>query len=124
MADFAAAMWNHAPQMRASAAEIEPGEMSRLVGYLWSIQYFDDRGDPVRGNTLVTQKGCTSCHGAAGSAAPAFSSLAGQLDSISFVSATWRHGPAMWEQLKAAGKEWPRFERRELSDLLAYINSL
>jgi len=124
MAGFAAAMWNHAPQMRASAAEIGPQEMTRLVGYLWSIQFFDEAGDAARGSRVANQVGCAACHGVEGNPAPAFRSLAGGLDPISFVSATWQHGPAMWDQMKAAGKAWPRFERRELNDLLAYINSL
>jgi len=124
MADLAAAMWNHAPQARQQAGELGPQEMSSLVGYLWSIQYFDEPGDPRRGAEVAAQKNCTSCHGAAGSAAPAFASLAGDLDSITFVSRVWEHGPTMWEQVKSSGREWPRFANNELNDLLAYINSL
>ncbi|MCP5115441.1 MAG: hypothetical protein GY953_31825, partial [bacterium] len=121
LADLAAGMWNHAPDMRERAQELRPEEMTRLVGYLWSIQYFDDRGDPAKGSAVLGEKGCNSCHGAS---APAFKDLSGKIDSISFVSGTWKHGPKMWEQMRSTGIDWPRFENNELADLLAYVNSL
>ena len=121
LADLAAGMWNHAPDMRGRAEELRPEEMTRLVGYLWSIQYFDDRGDAAKGNRVLSEKGCNSCHGAS---APAFADLSGTLDSISFVSRTWKHGPEMWQRMRSTGIEWPRFENSELTDLLAYLNSL
>lgn len=124
MAGLAAEMWNHAPQMRGKARELRPEEMTRLVGYLWSIQYFDPPGDPAKGNKVVEEKGCNGCHGAAGGAAPPFSKLAGKLDSIEFVSATWRHGPDMLKQMRQKNVEWPRFQDKQLADVLAYINSL
>ena len=124
LAELAAGMWNHAPQMRERAAELRPEEMVRLVGYLWSVQYFDDRGDLAKGSRIADQKRCTTCHGASGNTAPDFAELAGQMDAIGFVSQTWRHGPAMLEQMKSAQVDWPRFEGNDLSHLLAYINSL
>lgn len=124
LAGLAAALWNHTPEMRASAQELRPEEMTRIVGYLWSIQYFDDRGDPARGQEVVSKKGCHSCHGVEGSGAPEFKSLAGELDAISFVSDTWKHGPVMLNRMKSSNIPWPRFQNNELNDLLAYINSL
>ncbi|MCW5981026.1 MAG: c-type cytochrome [Bryobacteraceae bacterium] len=124
IAGLAAAMWNHAPQMRGKARELRPEEMTRLVGYLWSIQYFDPPGDPSRGSRVVEEKKCSSCHGVAGSGAPSFSSLAGKIDSITFVSDTWKHGPDMLAEMRKRNVEWPRFEKNQLSDVLAYINSL
>jgi len=124
LAGLAAAMWNHAPQMRDRAQELRPEEMTRLVGYLWSIQYFDNAGDPAKGAQIAQEKRCTSCHGVEGSGAPSFRQFAGQLDAIAFVSAVWRHGPEMLEQMKKQNVAWPRFSGDELSHLLAYVNSL
>ncbi|MCP5116373.1 MAG: hypothetical protein GY953_36550 [bacterium] len=121
LADLAAAMWNHAPDMQNRASELRPEEMSRLVGYLWSIQYFDERGDPAKGSEVLGKKGCNSCHGVS---APSFTEIGGELDSIAFVSATWKHGPQMWGKMRSTGIDWPRFENSQLSDLLAYVNSL
>lgn len=123
LAGLAAAMWNHAPEMRDRARELRPEEMTRLVGYLWSIQYFDSAGDPAKGARVVEEKRCTSCHGVAGTGAPAFASLAGKLDAAAFVAATWRHGPEMLAAMKQKKLAWPRFSGDELSHLLAYINS-
>jgi hypothetical protein len=38
------------------------------------------------------------------------------------VSALWRHGPRMLEQMKQKGVAWPRFQTKEMSDLIAYLN--
>jgi cytochrome c551/c552 len=124
MAGFAAAMWDHAAATRDKVGEIRPDEMNALVGYLWSVQYFDDRGDPGRGRAVASNKRCDSCHGAPGSGAPALASFAGKLDSISFASSIWSHGPAMLRKMQADQIEWPRFRDNQLSDLLAYINAL
>lgn len=124
LAGLAAAMWNHAPEMRGRARELRPEEMTRLVGYLWSIQYFDSAGDPARGARVVEEKQCTTCHGVAGTGAPAFASLSGKLDAAAFVAAIWRHGPEMLSAMKQKKLAWPRFSGDELSHLLAYINSL
>ncbi len=124
LAGLAAAMWNHAPQMRDRAQELRPEEMTRLVGYLWSIQYFDNAGDPAKGAQVAQEKRCASCHGVEGSGAPAFRQLAGELDATAFISAVWRHGPEMLEQMRKQGIAWPRFSGDELAHLIAYINSL
>ena len=39
------------------------------------------------------------------------------------VAALWRHGPAMLERMHSQNIRWPRFETREISDLIAYLNS-
>jgi hypothetical protein len=39
------------------------------------------------------------------------------------VSALWRHGPAMLEQMRKDGVPWPRFEGSQMADLIAYLNS-
>ncbi len=123
LAGLAAAMWNHAPEMRDSAQELRPEEMSRLVGYLWSIQYFDYPGDKSSGRQIAVKKGCVSCH-ESGRSAPDFKNLGPELDAIRFASAIWQHGPAMLREIQRQNKRWPRFENWELNDLLAYVNSL
>ena len=124
LAELSAAMWNHAPQMRKSAQDLRPEEMTRLVGYLWSIQHFEEPGSAKKGKKVLAEKGCDACHGRSGTGAPDFSTLAGNLDPIQFSSGVWKHGPDMLKKMNASGVIWPRFDGRELSNLLAYINSL
>lgn len=119
LTDFAAAMWNKAPamtaEMRARGVRVPTltaDEMADIVAYLYSVQYFADRGDPARGRKVAAAKGCTGCHRAAGGRArPLFTGR--RFDSAASVAAAlWNHpvvGP------------WPRFTAEEMADLTAAL---
>ncbi|MEZ5356861.1 MAG: c-type cytochrome [Bryobacteraceae bacterium] len=122
--DFAAAMWNHAPLMFYKTPPLAAGEMRELAGYLWSLQYFEEKGDARRGAKVYARKQCDSCHADASWFAPSLSKRAQPLNSIAVVSALWRHGPAMLARMEERGMKWPRFKDEEMADLIAYVNSL
>ncbi|MBM3810329.1 MAG: c-type cytochrome [Acidimicrobiia bacterium] len=121
MTDFAASMWNHSPKMLQLPPSITLPDMRMLVGYLWSIQFFEDPGNARRGESTFRKKGCAQCHEGASPTAP---SLAGRgpVNSISLVSVLWKHGPAMIEQMIKQNIAWPRFKDSEMADLAAYLN--
>jgi len=122
LTDFAAAMWNHAPKMGEKLPELRPEEMRRIVGYLWSIQFFGEKGDPARGRRVFTSKGCAGCHGAAASGAPDLGAEKGNYSATFMMAALWRHGPAMLARMNANKIPWPRFAGPEMADLIAYLN--
>ena len=124
LTDLAAAMWNHAPQMRGSAQELRPEEMTRLVGYLWSVQYFDEAGDPARGIETAVSSQCIDCHGQPEGSTPRFTSLSGKMDSLRFLAGFWNHAAGMEAAMERSGKSWPELDRSRVNDLIAYINSL
>jgi len=37
------------------------------------------------------------------------------------VSVLWEHGPAMLDRMRERHISWPRFNTREMSDLIAYL---
>jgi mono/diheme cytochrome c family protein len=100
----------------------EPGEMGQLLNYLWANGYFAGAGDANRGRRIFAAKGCQSCHGDLASGAPDLSKIRGSFSSISIVSALWRHGPAMLDRMRQKKMPWPRFEGRDMSDLIAFLN--
>ncbi|HXG31911.1 MAG TPA: c-type cytochrome [Bryobacteraceae bacterium] len=120
MTDFAVAMWNHAPDMAPQPPTLRPEEMRRIVGYLWSLQIFDHRGDPRRGKAVYAAKQCAVCHDNPASGAPKITGKK-ELNALSMVAELWKHGPAMHRQMAATGLRWPRFQGREMADLLAYL---
>ncbi|HYI92817.1 MAG TPA: cytochrome c [Bryobacteraceae bacterium] len=122
LTDIAVAMWNHSPQMAGQAKTFEPGEMSQLLSYIWAEQYFEDRGNPQAGRKVFTGKSCTTCHSSSGGA-PDLSGKMGQFSSVSMVASLWRHGPSMFEKTKQMGIPWPRLTEKQMSDLIAYLNS-
>jgi mono/diheme cytochrome c family protein len=119
-------MWNHGTAMQAAGAtpgHFETDEMRELLSYLWARQFFEDAGDPGRGARVFTAKGCAGCHANAASGAPQLARREHQFSGASMVSALWHHGPAMLAEMRKQGKPWPRFEGREMADLIAYLNS-
>jgi mono/diheme cytochrome c family protein len=121
--EIAVAMWNHAPQMSPGTAQrFEPGEMGQLLSYLWARPYFAGVGDAKRGHKVFVAKGCGSCHLDPASGAPDLNKFKGNFNSIAIVSALWRHGPTMLNRMKQKNIAWPRFDGREMSDVIAYLN--
>ena len=43
---------------------------------------------------------------------------------ITMVASLWDHGPQMLESMTAKKLAWPRFTPQEMSDVIAYLNSL
>jgi cytochrome c551/c552 len=121
---IAADMWNHAPKMAAAGAkpvQFTPGEMQDLLNYLWARQFFEDAGNSASGRHVFESKRCAACHQDPSSGAP---QLKGRTFSASvMVSALWHHGPRMLDQMKSKNIPWPRFDRAQMSDLIAYLNS-
>ncbi len=126
LTDIAAAMWNHAPKMAAAGAQpvkLEAGEMRELLSYLWAEQFFQDPGNPAAGRRVFTAKRCATCHEDASTGAPRLTGAGRSFSAAAMVSALWHHGPRMLDQMQAKGISWPRFERAQMSDLIAFLNS-
>lgn len=123
MTDFAAAMWNHGPKMGVALPELRSEEMRRLVGYLWSIQYFEPRGDAGRGKLVWERKLCASCHDVPQSGAPDLKAKGAAFSSFSMVAGLWQHGEGMLGRMAAKKQDWQRMTPSEVSDLIAYLSS-
>lgn len=115
-ADLASAMWNHAAQMGPAQASLRPEEMTRLVGYIWALQFADHGGNADRGKKVFTDKGCSGCHAQGVPVKP-------PVDAYKVVSALWTHGPDMQKQMMSKKVTWPRFDGSQMADLLSYANA-
>ena len=123
LTDVAAALWDHQPRMRTPPAHFEPNEMRELLSYLWANQFFSVSGSAERGKKIFVAKRCATCHDDPASGAPDLSKRLEAVNGSTMVSVLWLHGPQMLEQMKAKGIKWPRFEAKEMSDVIAYLNS-
>lgn len=122
LTDFAAAMWNHPFRIAHNPPELSYEEMRRLMGFLVSTQFFEERGDLERGKRVFAAKRCGVCHDDPSSGAPARSALAGRMTSFDMVAALWKHGPAMLDRMRQQRLAWPRFAGTEMADLTAYLH--
>jgi cytochrome c551/c552 len=118
MNDLAAALWNHGGRLHGDAPSVSVEEMRRLVGYLWTTQFFNRPGNAARGRQVFAAKGCGNCHG---QGAPKLEGK--RLTPFAMVGGLWTHGPRMRQAMARGKVGWPRFEGAEMSDLLAFLNA-
>jgi mono/diheme cytochrome c family protein len=129
--DVATTMWNHLPRMAErmkqlgiTRPQLTAQEAGDLVGFLYTLHYFDPPGNVAAGRQLFSEKKCIVCHqvgGTGGVVGPNLDSLKQFASPIYVASAMWNHGPAMAEAMKAKGVERPTFTAQELRDLIAFL---
>ena len=129
--DVATVMWNHLPRMSArmkqlgiTRPELTAREAGDLVGFLYTLNYFDPPGNAAEGRRLFSEKKCIVCHQVGGTGGVVGPNLDGfkQFAAPIFVAAAmWNHGPAMAEAMKTKGIERPTFTAAELRDLIAFL---
>jgi mono/diheme cytochrome c family protein len=95
-----------------------------LVGFLYSLNYFDPPGSADAGKRVFAEKRCIICHtvrGAGGVIGPNLDHLQQFRSPIFVATAMWNHGPQMAEKMKERGIDRPTFSGKELRDLVAYL---
>jgi mono/diheme cytochrome c family protein len=117
----AAAMWNHASLLRSEPPRLDTSEMREVVSYYWAKPFFESSGNAAKGRRIFNAKRCVECHSGAGPG-PVLADKAGTWNGITMVSALWRHGPAMLNEMQRRKIAWPAFRSGEMTDLIGYLN--
>ncbi|NIR31747.1 MAG: c-type cytochrome, partial [Gammaproteobacteria bacterium] len=87
----------------------------------------DPPGDVESGKRLFTEKKCVICHQVGvygGVIGPSLDYLSQYGSPIIVATAMWNHGPTMSEMMSERGIPRPMFSGAELSDLIAYLESV
>lgn len=81
--------------------------------------------DPDRGAALFAEKGCARCHQPRGRPAsgPALEELRRRQGAMDLAGRLWNHIPGMVAALASGSAEWPRIDRVEMGDLMAYLQA-
>jgi len=117
----AAAMWSHASLLHAEPPRLDTAEMREVLSYYWAKPFFESSGDAGKGRRLFAAKHCADCHSRTGPG-PVLTDKAGTWNGITMVSALWRHGPAMLNEMNRRKISWPSFRAGEMTDLIAWLN--
>ncbi|MFI5295550.1 MAG: c-type cytochrome [Thermodesulfovibrionales bacterium] len=131
--DLAAQIWNHTPAMITemeqsgiTGAVLTGQEFIEITSYLYFLSFFDEPGDPLTGENVFEQKGCSSCHassvGKKGSG-PELHSFPRNLSPVFLGEAIWNHSIPMIALMAQIGMKWPNFEGSEMMDILEYIKT-
>ena len=131
--DLAAALWNHAPKMAArmrqlgiTRPQLDARESGDLTAYLFTLNYFDPKGNATLGQRLFSAKRCIVCHRVGetgGTIGPRLDGLKQFGSPIYLATAMWNHGPQMAEVMQREKVERPTFKGSELVDLIAYVTA-
>ena len=134
LSQLVSAMWNHAPRMweRMRAEKIPypdlcNEEMAHLFAFLYTARYVDEPGDTFNGQRLFQKQHCVRCHavrGQGGTVGPDLAEVSGLDTPIRWTQAMWNHAPAMTAGAQRMGLAWPRFQNREMNDLLAWFREI
>ncbi len=129
LAEFAVAMWNHAPRMarRAKRLDLEfprfqAGEMGHVISLLFVRQYFEAEGNWQRGQRVFESRACGKCHAGERSGAPPLRGTNEYFSVSRLAAAVWQHGPKMRAAMQERSIEWPILSERDVLDLIAYLN--
>jgi len=99
-------------------------EMADVMAFLYSLNYFDQPGDAVRGAGLFRDKQCIACHAAGGAGAPIgppVEKLSDFGSPLLMIQAMWNHGPDMQERMKALGIPRLVLQGADMADILAFL---
>jgi mono/diheme cytochrome c family protein len=131
---LAAAMWNHLPSMRKSMEELgvdypelHAHETDDLIGFLFTLDYFDSHGDVDAGRQLFAEKKCAMCHqvqGAGGVLGPNLDFLAQHSSPMFVAAAMWNHGPGMAETMRTLRIQRAPFTGTEFGNLMSFLESV
>ncbi len=134
LAQLVTTMWNHAPAMwqrmqqeNLRARPLSEDEVRDLFAFLYLVRYLDEPGDSARGAELFRTKGCIECHsirGEGGVVGPDIATISGVDTPIEWAQTLWNHAPNMEKNFVRVGVPWPRFEKGEMRDLLAYVREV
>jgi|Deesub1362B_J571_1020462.scaffolds.fasta_scaffold05135_2 cytochrome c2 len=126
LSDILSNLWNHATQMISMMKNVgikKPSftyeEMNDLLSYLYSVQYYDERGDVKNGERVYREKMCSYCHETG--KAEKLTQMKVLSSPFVFAAAAWNHIPIMFESYEKEKILWPRFENDEMRDLVEYL---
>jgi len=122
-ADIAAGLWNHVPRVKDRPAMSE-ADMRGIFSYTWELQYQGPPGRVNRGESLFDDKGCLSCHRSPGTKKAMSPRAKKTFKPVSMVALGWGSGREMHRQMGDKGVKWPHLTAEEVSDLVAYMNTL
>jgi len=134
---LAQAMWNSGPEMRQTLVGTRTPIPEFVGDEMVDIQAFiRERGlrangdgvellslpDPVRGQSVFRNKGCSKCHAKGRSGAPDLGEAALRMSVGQISGVLWNHSYAMQDRMRSAGIPLPRFENQELADVVSYLH--
>ena len=131
--DIFSRIWNHAPamavQMRKEGLprpQFGTSELNQVVSFLYMLPYLGSPGDKAKGEQVLRDKTCLTCHSIGGEGKKEgipLDILAHYESQIALAQRMWNHGPVMLSQMISQGTAIPKFSGNDMNDLFAALAS-
>lgn len=135
---LATGMWNHGSAMQAQQSALRGPvppfrgrEMADIQAYIREVSSLEGRDlilllppDPNVGRELFLARGCSSCHGPNGGGTqfgPDLRSATQRLRVSEIAGTLWNHSSRMAQAMRARGIAFPRFQGKEMADVIAFL---
>ena len=119
-------MSNHLRWVSIPKPSLSADEVTSLIAFLFTLQYYDQPGDAKAGEQAFVAKGCVQCHevgGQGGRRGPSLDFLKHANSPVLVAVALWNHGPEMAKAVETRGITRPTFTGKELGDIVAFIGA-
>lgn len=135
---LAQALWNHGPSMEKKLQEMglqrpifRKGEIVDLSAYIRTAgqssqnrHIYMSPGNPDHGRQLFKEKKCFDCHSINGSGSdigPDLGESEWGFSITEIAGLMWNHGSAMARSMHEKSIHYPKFNGKEMADLIAYL---
>jgi len=129
--DIFSTLWNHAPAMAVhmrkevlERPQFSTTELNQLVSFLYMLPYLGQPGDPRRGESVLKEKACFTCHSLGGRGKKGgikLDSLGAFQSQVVLLQRMWNHGPMMLSQMAATRTPIPVFSGNDITDIFAAL---
>lgn len=129
--DIFSILWNHTPEMGTfmrrevlERPQFNATELNQLVSFLYMLPYLGQPGDSRRGEALLREKTCFSCHSLRGKGKREgvnLDSLSIYQSQVVLLQRMWNHGPEMLGEIKTSKAPVPQFSGNDMTDLFATL---
>jgi mono/diheme cytochrome c family protein len=114
--DIGANMWNHAPKMQSVPA-LSVDDLSKILAYVWELQYQGSEGNADRGQKAFSEKRCVSCH------TPGSLQTSKSYTAFSIAALGWGPARQIHQKMDASDVQWPYLSSADVADLVAFLNT-
>ncbi len=119
-------LWSHSPKMLdimrekdIERPELTPEETGELIAYIYYQGFFDELGDPRKGEDIYSKKRCVQCHSLGGEkekSGPSLDKFGRYVSPVFIAAALWNHSSTVSNAMVGQ-----TFAPNEMSHLLAFI---
>ncbi len=130
VSEIGALMWNHAEPMKDLMSEkqinwplFKKDEMADLIAYLYFLDFKDEPGNALKGETIFEEKHCVNCHDSDDDIGPNLTNGFKLKSPVQMITKMWNHSTGMEDQILSYNENWPKLSAEDIRNLYAFLTT-